>query len=90
MIEKNIATWFIFLQAFKEIEKINILTMGRRHFFKSKTMIFLAMFTVKNRLPYKSDVKGDNKSWLHKCFQTSSTIYLNKKGSHDSQFNKIR
>jgi hypothetical protein len=48
------------------------------------------MFTVKNRLPHKSDVKGDTKSWLHKCFQTSSTIYLNKKGSHDSQFNKIR
>ena len=48
------------------------------------------MFTVKNRLPYKSDVNGDTKGWLHKCFQTTSTIYLNKNVSHDSQFNKMR
>jgi hypothetical protein len=46
------------------------------------------MFTVKHRLPYKSDVKGDNKGWLHTYFQTPDTIYLNKKGSQDSQLNK--
>jgi hypothetical protein len=38
------------------------------------------MYAVKNKLPYKSDVKGNTKDWLHKCFQTTSTIYLNKKG----------
>jgi hypothetical protein len=38
------------------------------------------MFTVKHRLSYKSDVKGDNKGWLHTYFQTPDTIYLNKKG----------
>ena len=51
---------------------------------------FWGMFTVIHILPYNSDTKGDNKGWLHKCFQTTSTIYLNKKGSHDSQLNKMR
>jgi len=64
------------------MEKIKILTMGRHDFW--------AMFTVKHRLPCKSDVKGDNKGWLHKCFQTTSAIYLNKKGSHGLQLSKIR
>jgi hypothetical protein len=48
------------------------------------------MFTVKHRLPYKSDVKGDHKGWLHTYFQTPDTIYLNKKGCQVSQLNKMR
>ena len=48
------------------------------------------MFTVIHILPYSSDAKEDTKGSLNKCFQTTSTIYLNNKGSHDSQLNKMR
>ena len=48
------------------------------------------MFIVIHILPYSSDAKEDTKGSLNKCFQTTSTIYLNNKGSHDSQLNKMR
>jgi len=51
--------------------------MVRRHFFSIEKHDFWAMPTIKHRLPYKSGVKGDNTGWLHTCFQTTSTIYLN-------------
>ena len=72
------------------MEKIKILAKGRRHFFLIEKHDLLAMFTVKHRLPYKSELKGDNKGWLHKCFQTTGTIYSNKKGSQDSQLSNMR
>ena len=62
--------------------------MVRRNFLIEKHD-YLAMFTIKHRPPYKSDVKGYNAAWLHTCFQTTGTIYLNYKGSHDSQLNKM-
>ena len=65
-------------------------TTGANPFFKSKNIV-LAVFTVKHRLPYRSDLKGDNKGWLYKYFQKTGTIYLNKKkGSQDSHLNKMR
>jgi hypothetical protein len=72
------------------MKKINILTKWDVIFFYIEKHDLWAMFTVKHRLSYKSDVKGDNKGWLHKYFQTPDTIYLNKKGSQDSQLNKMR
>ena len=43
------------------MEKIKILAKGRRHFFLIEKHDLLAMFTVKHSLPYKSELKGDNK-----------------------------
>ena len=70
---------------------ITIIYNRCKPFFLIEEHDLWAMFTVKHRLPYKSDLKGDNKGWLHKCFQKTGTIYLNKKkGSQDSQLNKMR
>jgi hypothetical protein len=70
------------LQTFNEKSKlkqiqITLNSMWRSHFRNRKKHDIGAICTVKHGLSCNRNEKGDGKCWLQKCFQTTSTIYLN-------------